>query len=46
MNLAIVLVLSVTLRLLGVERILDEQGVNLNLESLLVFAAIFGLAVR
>ncbi|MCK5639607.1 MAG: protease HtpX, partial [Gammaproteobacteria bacterium] len=41
-NLAIVLVLSITLRLLGVERILDEQGVNLNLQALLVFAAVFG----
>jgi len=42
-NLAVVLVLSVTLRLLGVERILDEQGTNLNLNSLLVFAAVFGM---
>jgi heat shock protein HtpX len=42
-NLAIVAVLSVTLRLLGVERILDEQGVNLDLRSLLVFAAVFGM---
>jgi heat shock protein HtpX len=42
-NLAIILVLSVTLRLLGVERILDEQGVNLDLRSLLVFSAVFGM---
>jgi len=42
-NLAIILVLSVTLRLLGVERILDEQGVGLNYESLLIFAAVFGM---
>lgn len=41
-NLAIVIVLSVTLRLLGVERILDEQGVGLNLNALLIFAAMFG----
>jgi len=41
-NLAIIIVLSITLRLLGVERILDEQGVNLNLNSLLIFAAVFG----
>ena len=41
-NLAIVVVLSITLRLLGVERILDEQGVGLNLNALLVFAAVFG----
>ncbi len=41
-NLAIIIVLSITLRLLGVESILDEQGVDLNLNSLLIFAAIFG----
>lgn len=41
-NIAIVLVLSVTLRLLGVERILDEQGVGLNLQALLAFAAVIG----
>ena len=41
-NLAIIVVLSITLRLLGVERILDEQGVNLDLNSLLVFSAVFG----
>lgn len=41
-NLAIIVVLSITLRLLGVERILDEQGVGLNLNALLVFAAVFG----
>lgn len=41
-NLAIIIVLSITLRLLGVERILDEQGVGLDINSLLVFAAVFG----
>ncbi|WP_439496092.1 protease HtpX [Bosea sp. (in: a-proteobacteria)] len=39
-NLAVVLVLSVTLRLLGVEPYLNEQGLNLN--ALLIFAAVFG----
>jgi heat shock protein HtpX len=42
-NLAIIVVLSISLRLLGVERILDEQGVGLDLNSLLVFAAVFGM---
>ena len=42
-NLAILVVLSITLRLLGVERILDERGVDLDLGALLVFAAIFGM---
>ncbi len=37
-NLAIVLVLSVSLRLLDVEPYLNEQGLNLN--ALLVFAAV------
>ncbi len=41
-NLAIIVVLSITLRLLGVERILDEQGVGLDINSLLIFAAVFG----
>lgn len=41
-NLAIIVVLSITLRLLGFEQILDESGTDLNLNSLLVFAAVFG----
>ncbi|SES89445.1 heat shock protein HtpX [Nitrosomonas marina] len=41
-NLAIIVVLSITLRLLGFERILDEQGVGLDMNSLLLFAAVFG----
>jgi heat shock protein HtpX len=41
-NLAIIVVLSITLRLLGFERILDEQGAGLDINSLLMFAAIFG----
>lgn len=39
-NLAIILVLSVTMRLLGVEPYLNEQGLNLG--SLLIFAAVMG----
>lgn len=42
-NLAIVLVLSITLSLVGFEGYLDEQGVNLNLRSTLIFAAVFGM---
>ncbi|SEQ78281.1 heat shock protein HtpX [Nitrosomonas sp. Nm51] len=41
-NLAIIVVLSITLRLLGFERILDEQGAGLDMNSLLLFAAVFG----
>jgi heat shock protein HtpX len=39
-NLAIVLVLSVTMRLLGVEPYLNANGLNLN--ALLIFAAVLG----
>ena len=42
-NLAILVVLSITLRLLGVESLLDEQGVGLDYRSLLIFAAVFGM---
>ena len=42
-NLAIMVVLSVTLRLLGVERLLDAQGVGLDLKALLLFAAVLGM---
>jgi len=41
-NIAIVLVLGITLRILGVESILDQQGVGLDINSLLIFAAVFG----
>ncbi len=43
-NLAVIFVLSITLRLLGVDRILDEQGTGLNLNNLLIFSAVFGFA--
>jgi len=41
-NLAIIVLLGIVLRLLGVERILDESGTGLNLGALLIFAAVFG----
>jgi len=41
-NLAIIIVLSITLRLLGIERILNNLGMGLDINSLLVFAAVFG----
>ncbi len=43
-NVAILLVLSVTLRLLGVDRILNEQGTGLDINNLLVFSAVLGFA--
>ncbi|HSQ02677.1 MAG TPA: M48 family metalloprotease, partial [Burkholderiales bacterium] len=41
-NLAVLLVLSFTLRILGVDQILDQQGTGLNLNALLVMAAVIG----
>jgi len=41
-NLAILFVLNITLRLLGVDRILDNQGVDLNINNLLAYAAVIG----
>jgi len=41
-NLAIILLASITLRLLGVDGILAENGVDLNLQGLLAFCAVFG----
>lgn len=41
-NLAIVFVLGIVLNLLGVGRILDEQGLGLDLGNLIIFAAVFG----
>jgi heat shock protein HtpX len=41
-NLAIVVVLSISLRLLGFESILDQQGVGLDINSLALFSAVLG----
>ncbi|MDG1165834.1 MAG: protease HtpX, partial [Porticoccaceae bacterium] len=43
-NLAIIVVASISLRLLGVESILANNGVDLNLSALLIFCAVFGFA--
>jgi heat shock protein HtpX len=42
-NIAILVVLSITLSLLGVEGILDERGMDLDLGNLLIFCAVFGM---
>lgn len=42
-NIAILIVLSIALRVLGVDRILDEQGVNLDMRALLIFSAVIGM---
>ncbi len=43
-NLAILLVLSAAFRLLGIEGMLQANGVDLNLTALLIFAAVIGFA--
>mgnify|MGYP001814501021 FL=1 len=41
-NLAVLLVLSVVLRLLGVDRVLDESGAGINYEALLILSLVIG----
>ena len=41
-NLAVVLVLSIVLRLLGVDSVLDERNVGLNYQALLVLSLVIG----
>ena len=41
-NMAILVVLSVVLRVLGVDSILDEQGTGLNMNALLIMSAVIG----
>ena len=41
-NLAVILVLSIVLRLLGVDSILDERGTGINYQSLLVLSLVIG----
>ena len=41
-NLAVILVLSVVLRLLGVDSILDERNVGINYQSLLILSLVIG----
>lgn len=42
-NLAIIIVLSISMRLLGVDSMLEQQGGGLNLNALLIFSAVFGM---
>jgi len=42
-NIAILVVLSIVLSLLGVDSLLDENGVDLDLQALLIFSAVIGM---
>jgi heat shock protein HtpX len=43
-NLAIIAVLSIAMRLFGFEGLLDQQGIDLNMNALLVYAAVIGFS--
>lgn len=43
-NIAVIAVLSITMRLLGIESLLDQQGVDLDLNALLIYAAVIGFS--
>lgn len=43
-NFAVLIIASITLNILGVGSYLDSTGTNLNLQALLVFCAVFGMA--
>jgi len=43
-NIAVIAVLSITMRLLGFESLLDQQGVDLDLNALLVYTAVIGFS--
>lgn len=42
-NLAVIVVMSITFRLLGFDGLLNQSGTELNLNALLVFSALFGM---
>ncbi len=42
-NIAVLVVLGIVLQLLGVDSLLDEQGVDLDLRALLIFSAVLGM---
>lgn len=43
-NLAVIVVASITLRILGVDNYLAQSGTGLNLQGLLIFSAVFGMS--
>jgi len=43
-NLAIIMLISITFRLLGIEGLLMQNGVDLNLQALLVYSAVIGFS--
>ncbi len=42
-NIAIMVILSITLRILGVDSLLAQNGSDLNINALVIFSGVFGL---
>jgi heat shock protein HtpX len=42
-NLAVILLASITFRVLGLEHFLYQQGIGMNMTGMLIFAAVFGM---
>jgi len=42
-NLAVILLASITFRVLGLEQFLYQQGIGMNMTGMLIFAAVFGM---
>ena len=42
-NLAVILLASITFRVLGLEQFMHQQGVGINLTGMLIFASVFGM---
>ena len=42
-NIAVILLASITFRVLGLEQFMHQQGVGMNLTGMLIFAAVFGM---
>ena len=42
-NLAVILLASITFRVLGLEQFMYQQGIGINLTGMLIFAAVFGM---
>ncbi len=43
-NIAVLAVLSISMRLLGIDSLLDKQGIGLNMNALIIYAAIIGMS--
>lgn len=43
-NIAVLAVLNISMRILGIDSLLDEQGVGLDIQSLTIYAAIIGFS--